>query len=123
MKLKETLTLGQLITALEKQPPQNNVRFDFCGFVPTTLDSWRGRYQDLAVGFDANTSKTVEQFLAECKEAIGKQFIGYKGGEYIMRESTPVYVELYGMYHSPTTGITKVVGDEYDTILKTSICD
>jgi hypothetical protein len=90
------MRLGKLIDKLEQCDQTKTVRFDFGGFVPTELDSYRGYYEDLALGFQEYKDITVAELLAECKKAIGKTFYGYKGGDYVMDEATTVWVSNYG---------------------------
>ncbi len=83
------MTLGNIISRLEVM--QKDQRIKGLG----NLDSYRGYYSDLAFKPD-NTEKTVEQLLSECRATMGKVFIGYKGGEFMMGESTPLWVADYG---------------------------
>jgi hypothetical protein len=46
----ETLTLGELIEKLGSFRPEMQITFDFCGFIPTKFDSYRGYYDQLALG-------------------------------------------------------------------------
>ena len=83
------MTLGKMIAALESMPE---------GAVVANLQdahSFRGYYCDLAFEISEGTRPAAE-LLAECKEAIGQVFIGYKGGDYVMGELTPVWVANYG---------------------------
>ena len=131
------LTLGQIIEKLEKcglthgdknEPKQ--VDYDFGTAVPTSLDSWRGNYSELALGYklsgyDNNdehfTQTTAETLLSELKSAIGKEFTGWKGGEFVMNEDTPVWVANSG--NSGNTGIIDVVDDGWRIILMTAYCE
>ena len=83
------MTLGKLIEALEGLNPERKV----VGL--GQLDSYRGYYEDLAFGPD-ETPRTVGDLLAECKKAMGRYFTGYKGGEFLMGEDTPLWVSAYG---------------------------
>jgi hypothetical protein len=83
------MTLGKLINRLEGMPKGQKIK----GL--GELDSYRGYYEDLAFE-PADTEKTVEQLLSECRAAMGKVFTGYKGGEYMMGELTPLWVADYG---------------------------
>jgi hypothetical protein len=83
------LTLGGLITALEAMPRGAQVA--------NLRDpgSYRGYYEDLYFEQQFGT-RPASELLADCKEAMGKVFIGYKGGEFVMGESTPLWVATYG---------------------------
>lgn len=116
-------TLGQLIDALEGQKQTNPVRFDFCMVEPTKLNSYRGYYEDLALGWKPQTNypkPTVADLLATLKKQLGTTVHGYKGGEYVVSRSQILYVANYG-----DTGSTAVVGVDscgdsgWQTIIKT----
>jgi hypothetical protein len=115
------LTLGQLIDALEKRDQSEHVRFDFCGTFPGRIDSYRGYYEDLALGWlDYDYEKqppTVAQLIESLKECVGRVFTGYKGGDYEMDRDTAMWVANYG--RSDGTCITGVTG-EYGTIITTA---
>ena len=108
------MRLGELIKRLKKYDSSHQVRFDFCRLVPTTVDSWRGIYAELALGFDFYGDKTVGDLLEELQGAIGNTFGGYKGGTYRMDEDTPVHVDNY----SECTNTEIVfIGTRYDTVI------
>lgn len=71
-----------------------------CTLVPKGVDSYRGYYCDLAIGVHAGgrgaDRTTVGELLAELEGAIGKTFVGYKGGEYVMGKQTRVWLSNYG---------------------------
>ena len=83
------LKLGQIIKLLEGQPKENQVRFDFCNFVPSGVSSYRGYYEDLAIEFEEKYPyPTVAVVLKMLKDCIGKAFMGYKGGNHTMDSYT-----------------------------------
>jgi len=89
MRAKTQMTLGQLIAELEKLPPDKKIQ----GI--GSPHSYRGYYDDLA--FEPKGKKTTAaKLLAECKGAMGKVFVGYKGGDFVMGELTPVWIAEYG---------------------------
>lgn len=121
MKVKAqglTITVGEFIDFLEKVDPEHSVKYDFGYMVPTTIDSWRGIYAELALGYAH--SKTVDdipkvaQLLTSLKECIGKVYQGYKGGHFQMGRTTPLWVDNWGEYSQ--TVISKVV-QEYSTVV------
>ena len=131
------LTLGQIIDKLEKcglkhgdndEPKQ--VDYDFSSAIPTTLYSWRGSYSELALGFklsgydnnDEHFAKTTaETLLLEFKNAVDKEYTGWKGGEFTMDRDTPIWVSNEG--NSGNTGIIDVVDDGWRIILMTAYCE
>ena len=87
-RVASQMTLGELIEKLKTLP--NKLIIMGLG----DLDSYRGYYCDLA--FELVTDeKSVETLLDECKAAMGKVFRGYKGGDYMMGESTPLWVASF----------------------------
>lgn len=88
-RAKSQMTLGKLITVLEAMP-EGALVANLCD-----PHSYRGYYIDLAFEHEKGQRLAVE-LLNECKEAIGKVFNGYKGGDFIMDESTPIWIAWYG---------------------------
>lgn len=120
------LTLGELISQLEAIPiregdNEQGVYFDFEYFIPTVLSSWRGSYSELAIEFGSNSPVKFSSFLAMLKEAVGKTFEGYKGGDFIMNRHTPVWVANYG--NSGNTGVVGVKDCGYKIVILTAYCE
>lgn len=93
----EQISLGELLLKLEAIADKTKpVVFDFNGFVPTSLDSWRGIYAEISFHYEQVEPKTVSQIIEMVKEAIGKTYEGYKGGDFTMSRQTPVWVANYG---------------------------
>jgi hypothetical protein len=103
-------TLGQLIEALSKIDADEDcwVSFAFADFVPTTCDSWRGSYDEIAIGYDElewEKRPMLKDFLSHLRNCVGQEFTGWKGGEFTMHDDTPVWVANPGR-----SGNTGVVG-------------
>jgi hypothetical protein len=95
------MKLGELIVTLESLPPDEEVEFDFGYYEPTTLQSWRGDYSQLALGHGPSRFPqhvTVKALLDLCLAADGQIMEGWKGGGYLMRRNTAVYVDNPGEY-------------------------
>lgn len=98
-------TLGWLIDAIEEgikndkdrnEENPTEIRFDFPA-APEDIDSYRGFYDHLAIGIDSESKYTsAVDFLSTLKEAVGKTFTGYKGGDYTMNRNTPLWIDDYG---------------------------
>lgn len=100
--------LGQLIDALLEIDADEDctVSFAFGNFIPTTCDSYRGSYAELAIGFvEGYPGPKLSEFIAHLTDCVGREFAGYKGGEFVMDRSTPLWVANYG-----NSGCTGVVG-------------
>ncbi len=137
MKDSIQLTLGKLIAEIEKCELKissghfKTVDFDFGSAIPTRLASWRGSYAELALGYklsgrDAydrnnNNSITADILIQNLKEAIGKSFEGWKGGDFIMNEDTPVWVSNPG--DSGNTGIIGVYDAKHSLVILTAYCE
>lgn len=86
---KSQMTLGKMIAALEGMPDEAtvaNLRDEH---------SYRGYYSDLAFELCEGTRPAVD-LLNDCRQALTETFRGYKGGDFEMDESTPVWVAHYG---------------------------
>ncbi|HYD92347.1 MAG TPA: hypothetical protein VEA37_12770 [Flavobacterium sp.] len=128
------LSLGVLIDEIKKAGLTKDngepkaIEYDFGTAFPTTLDSWRGSYSELALGYslsgyDKHDAKkpTAEQILKELESAIGKTFEGWKGGDFTMSKDTPVWVANPG--NSGDTAIIGVLNDGWRLILLTCYCE
>lgn len=112
------MTLGKLIRLLEMEKQDNEVRFDFGYFRPRGLESYRGSYDHLALSYTEDHAHfTVADLLALLKGAIGKTFQGWKGGDYVMGEYTPIWVANSG--ESPSTAVEGIADCDYLTIIAT----
>ena len=104
---KYHLTLGGLIEALDGGH-DTPVRFDN-GMSPTQPHSYRGYYADLA--FERTDGVvTAERLLVGARNCIGRTFEGYKGGDFVMSEDTPLWVASYGCTGEALVGISMVDG-------------
>lgn len=119
--MSKAITLGRLITELKLCEPDSSVRFDFGYMSPTTLDSYRGDYAQLALGYQEATRPTVADLVKHLESAIGKSFEGYKGGTYYMSKDTPVWAANYGEYTS--TAILRANDYGYQVVLETAYED
>lgn len=135
----DQLTLGELIDKLEpllshqervqeKYGHKAYVEFDFSGTFPIGLSSWRGVYAELAIkwaggdyGDDYNSRMELDKFVEMLKGAIGKEYTGWKGGEFTMSRRTKLWVANPGLVGN--TGIVDVLDEEYLVILKTGYFD
>ena len=93
------MTLGGLIECYAKMSP---------GTIVDGIShphSYRGYYDDLA--FEKREEMTAEEAITVARSAMGKLMCGYKGGDYMMGESTPVWIAPYG-----ATGVKIVSVDD-----------
>lgn len=106
------------------------IRFDFGSAIPTGFASWRGAYEEIALGYtltgyDDRDSKAkdirLNDFIKMVESAIGETFEGWKGGDFVMSKHTPVWVANPG--NSDNTGIFEVVDGKYCVILMTGWCE
>lgn len=61
------------------------------------------------------------QFLEMLKEAVGKTYEGYKGGDFEMTEDTPMWVANYR--YADNTGVMGVIDKGYAIVLVTGYCE
>lgn len=123
------MRLNDMIRQLEACNPDARVYYNFGGTFPTTIDSWRGVYAELALGWGCPYNKatgtnatgeppTVAALVAELKSAIGKTFEGYKGGQFLMQGHTQVHCDNYGT--STGTSIVGIRDDGYAVTILTA---
>ena len=128
MENLKPITLGRLIDAVTKagviwegHNEPKAVYFDFCGFVPAGIDSWRGDYAQLSIKRSTTREygcATADSFLAMLKECIGYTFTGYKGGQYTASRETEIWVDENGACtHTAVVGIKDV---HYGIVLVTA---
>lgn len=99
------LTLGEAITRLQGLHPDHLVTFDYDENVsPGDVDSYRGYYEDLAIEPSASECRASE-LLSLLDDALGKTFTGYKGGDFVMKEDTPLWCAEYGDCGRAITGL------------------
>lgn len=73
--------VGQFMDKLARMDPDEQVKYDFVHFRPTTLQSYRGFYEDAALGYsDDGDYPIVKDLLAHFEHTLGKVFEGWKGG-------------------------------------------
>jgi hypothetical protein len=127
MRNSDQLTLGELIERITKikekykeEKDEPIVKYDFEYLFPTELMSWRGSYAELALNFET-TGKymSVSAFLKMLQDAVGATFEGYKGGDFVMNENTPIWVANYG--NSGNTAIIDVLDSKYCVTLITGL--
>lgn len=119
-----TASIGAVIVALNHCKPEATVAFDFCYLSPTTLNSYRGWYDHLAVAWAPGSHHpwpTVDQFRTGLRAAVGATFTGWKGGEYVMRAQTPLWVDAYG--DASGTGIIAIEDSDGTVTLVTAKVD
>ena len=92
------ITVGELIRILENLPKNS--------LVDNLIKphSYRGWYEHLAFQ-RADGKRPAVDLLQECRECVGRDFYGYKGGTYTCTENTPVWVANNGETGAELTNI------------------
>ena len=116
----QNMTLGEIVDVLKRKDPTWHVYYDFVQFAPEGIHSYRGYYDQIALGY-GHKPITVAELLGLCQGAIGKDFEGYKGGTYTMHATTPVWVANYD--ESGSTAIVDIVERGYGLCLVTANMD
>lgn len=124
MKTSPQLILGELILKLETFNVDMAVVFDVNNYHPTSIDSWRGSYCELALGYgDAEKAPMLSVFLCLLKGTVGQVLTGYKGGDYLMGKITPVWVANYsecgGFRKGGETAVVDVIVKAGNVVIKT----
>ena len=127
------LSLWGLINEIEKCGVERengeikSVCFDFGSAVPTDLDSWRGSYDELALGYMLSgydnksehfAERNAKDLLTHLREAIGKEYTGWKGGDFTMSKKTPIWVSNSG--NSGNTAVVGVLDDGWRLVIITA---
>lgn len=115
------MTVGEIVAVLRRKDPGADVSFDFVYFRPMSLHSYRGYYEQLALGYGNEGTATVGDVLGWFEDAIGKTFTGYKGGEYTMGTDTPVWVANHD--EAGSTAVVDIKDDGMSVRLITGIID
>lgn len=85
------MTLGDLVEHLEDMEPDARV-----AGIGRPI-SYRGYYRDVAFA-PTDEVVTVSELLERIRSKVmGRAFTGYKGGEFMMGERTPVWIAPYGI--------------------------
>lgn len=103
------LTLGGMIKRLDELPADMPIEYENGGY-PADPHSYRGYYSDLSFETESGLS-TVAQISALLKTALGKTFEGYKGGDFVMGEDTPLWSSTYGINSGIALMAVDVVND------------
>jgi hypothetical protein len=72
------LRLGELFALVEKCPLERRVLFDFGGLSPRGMYSYRGYYDDLAIGYVEDTFVSVAEFLNNLRAVSGSLLTKYR---------------------------------------------
>ena len=95
------LTVGELREKLESFVERDTkVVFENGHNVPNRFDSYRGYYHHVALdtdGMSFDKEVSVNDLLQTCISIQGSFVTGYKGGEFEIRDTTPVWVSDYGI--------------------------
>ncbi len=123
------LNLDQLIHLLKSVDPVTSdndykeLQFDFPEAYPTSIASYRGSYEELALGFTKyqRFNTTLKELIHDLRQAVGRVYQGWKGGDFRMDSNTPLWVANCG--HSSTTVISGVIEIPYAIIIETRHCE
>lgn len=86
----EQFSLGEIQEQLYEFYSERIVRFVGTELSPCGASCYRGSYDELAINYSTDKIN-VGQFSSMLKDILSKTYIGYKGGEYKMYDTTPVW--------------------------------
>ena len=106
------MLLGELVNAVHAIPDADAVVTIDGVHTPKHVQSYRGYYNELAIEYEDNPSGIrAEALLDLLAGAIGSTHQGYKGGDYTMHRSTPVWVSHYSTCEGrAVVGVANVAG-------------
>lgn len=100
------MNIKELIKTLKQLPKEQSFAKGF-----SNPHSYRGYYDEL--GVEPTKDVTVEDMILFLEEALGKTYLGYKGGDFTMHSGTNVYLAYKGCCGSIITGVAvSYEGDE-----------
>ena len=94
LKSGQEYNLGDFIKDLENCNQDYEVIIEE-NIYPLYFYSWRGSYCELSLAY-SDKPITVKELLEKAKEANGKTYTGYKGGDFTMDLHTPIHIAEYG---------------------------
>ena len=117
------MTIKQVIEKLKTAKQDHRVYFSPLWCVPTTVDSWRGIYAEPALGWqpsgysgNVNEYPTAGSLIAELQKATdGKNYIGWKGGEYSYSGGDTLHIDNPG--DCTNTEIKSIEVNDYQVII------
>lgn len=130
------LTIGEFLALIKDIPDVDGnenvtISFDFGTAYPIGLSSWRGAYSELAINYglggydndnaDQSAHRDLADFRKELEEAVGKEFYGWKGGDFTMSLDTPLWVANDG--NVGNTGVVGIRNNVYEVIILTAYCE
>ena len=100
---RDQLTLGELndqLAKLKLRKGKEEISYEFqvngLSVKLSTVDSYRGYYVDLAIHAVLGAYTDFSRFRQTLKKAQGKTFEGWKGGDYLMGQDTPLWLAPEG---------------------------
>lgn len=115
------MTLGELIATLKRKDQDRSVTFGFDYARPSGVGSYRGYYEDLAIGYKRCADCTVATLLLMLQDIDGKTLTGWKGGDYTMDSDTVLWMANPG--ESCSMAIVDVIETPYQIWLKTELAE
>jgi len=106
----EINNLGDLMIALVSVPADTKVH-SIAGFGIGGPHSYRGYYEDLALEPQGSDILTAKALLEELYAVLDTEQTGWKGGEYLMTETTQVWIAYEGCTAGHNGGL--ISGAEY----------
>lgn len=119
------MTIDELISLLKTAKPDVRVYFSFCKCIPDGIGSWRGSYDEPALGWapsgysgEVDSYPTVKSLIEDLEDAInGVAFSGWKGGEYCYHGHETLHIDNDG--DCTNTEISRVEIKDWEVIIHT----
>jgi len=123
MKTSEQLMLGEIILKLEAVEDKHKPVIFNEQYHPTDIISWRGSYSELSLEYAEKGRKcSVEAWISRLRGTVGAIRYGYKGGEFLMGKTTPVWVANYGEsagFIGATQAVVDIAEHEHAVMVET----
>lgn len=95
----EQLSLGEIREQLKQFNSYRVVRFVGTEYSPNEASCYRGSYDELAISY-TEKEMTVSAFSKMLKKVLTQNYTGYKGGDYTMWDTTPVWAVRDSSHYS-----------------------
>jgi hypothetical protein len=114
---KYHLTLGCLIEELKKADQDLRVIENHTSKGVSSPHSYRGYYSDLALE-RSDEVNSVRDLLSKLLNVQDQELTGYKGGEFLMTDDTPLWISEYGNSSGIAIISTKIERDVFYLVTK-----
>jgi len=111
-------TIKQVLDILKQAPSDAHVYYSYFRCVPTYVASWRGSYDEAALGWapvEFKNQITAKELIKQLEDSFGRPYSGWKGGDYCYYDDTPLHIDNQG--ECTNTEIDKITFNDYSVTI------